>query len=95
MTGKSSTIIKVLLSLLLLPLLVFFIKGLKEEPGTPKRHFKATHKKIILFILMFSILVLLIVGILITIWYTFGKDEVSGEVPAYVSTAVFDNKGLC
>lgn len=60
-----------------------------------KRKVRTTRKKVILFILMFSILVLLILGIMITLWYTFGKDEVSGEVPAYVSTAVFDNKGLC
>ena len=61
-----------------------------------KRRFKATHKKVILFILMFSILVLLVLGILITLWYTFGeKIEKGGEVPAYVSTAVSDNKRLC
>ena len=45
---------------------------------------------------MFSILVLLVLGILITLWYTFGeKIEKGGEVPAYVSTAVFDSKGIC
>ena len=60
-----------------------------------QRILKASHKKVILFILMFSILVLLILGILITLWYTFGKEEVSGDVPAYVSTAAFDNRGLC
>jgi len=60
-----------------------------------KRKVRTTRKKVILFILMFSILMLLIIGIMITLWYTFGKDEVSGEVPAYVSTAAFDNRGLC
>ncbi|MFA6104047.1 MAG: hypothetical protein WCV67_13190 [Victivallaceae bacterium] len=61
-----------------------------------QRLLKASHKKVFLFILMFSILVLLIIGILITLWYTFGeKIEKGGEVPAYVSTAVFDSKGIC
>ena len=60
-----------------------------------QRILKASHKKVILFVLMFSILVLLIIGILITLWYTFGKEEVSGDVPAYVSTAAFGNRGLC
>jgi len=62
-----------------------------------KHRFKATRRKVILFILMFAILALLIVGILITIWYTFGEklDQVSGEVPAYVSTADFHNNGVC
>ncbi|MEI8247744.1 MAG: hypothetical protein WCI51_18050 [Lentisphaerota bacterium] len=60
-----------------------------------QRILKASHKKVILFVLMFSILVLLIIGIIITLWYTFGKDEVSGEVPAYVSAAIFNNKGVC
>lgn len=92
---QPNTIIKVLFSLILFPLMVFLIKGQKDEPATIKRRFKATHKKVILFIIMFSILVLMIIGIIITLWYTFGKDEVSGEVPAYVSAAIFNNKGVC
>jgi hypothetical protein len=62
-----------------------------------QRLLKAGHKKVILFILMFSILVLLILGILITLWYTFGeKLDIRGEVQTYVfSKAVFNNKGVC
>jgi len=46
---------------------------------------------------MFAILVLLIIGILITLWYTFAEkmDQVSGEVPAYVSSADIHNNGVC
>ena len=96
MAPKPNIIPKILFYLLMFPILALLIRGMKSKSTAIKHQFKATHKKIILFILMFSILVLLILGILITLWYTFGeKMERKGEAPDYVSTAAFLNREVC
>jgi flagellar basal body-associated protein FliL len=69
---------------------------MKQKLIAIRHRFRATRKKVILFILMFFILTLLIAGIIITLWYTFGeKLDQNSEVPPYVSTAACHNKEVC